>query len=532
MLATRQVPRKKRMLPALICGTALALASPALAETTLTAVPHSDLRIIDPYKGTDSSVAHAQMIFDTLFAMDAEGQPQPQMVGEYSVSDDTTEYTFTLRDGLAFSDGSPVTSEDVIASVKRWAVLASPGASSPINPDGYEAIDDTTFVIRLTEPFALLPDALGSPFAPAFIMRAEDLEIPEDASIESFIGSGPFIFEVDEWTPGASAVYSKNEAYIPRDELASGFAGGRVVNFDRVVWTSIGDMTTALAALEAGEVDMIETVVGEDLIRGRDIENVAEAGTEDRGVQHMVVINHTVPPFDTPEGRQALLQLIDPTQVMLGSAGDPDLFEVCRSWYICGSQFAEPANIDGLDDTPDPDRARELLDAAGYDGEPITILMASDRTAFFNGSQVIAAQLQSVPEINVDPAVMDWGALTTRRASRDMPGDGGWSLFMTSGTTASQVNPLFHFNARMCDAAWFGWPCNEETEAMRLSWASIDDPDARRAAALELQDRWATDLPFIPFGTVANRSLYRADAITNVPNVAIRTPYWGIEPVE
>lgn len=98
--------------------------------------------------------------------------------------------------------------------------------------------------------------------------------------------------------------------------------------------------------------------------------------------------------------------------------------------------------------------------------------------------------------------------------------------------TASQSDPLFHFNARMCEAAWFGWPCNEETEKMRLEWSSISDPVARRAAALELQDRWAADLPFIPFGTVANRTLYREDAISGLQNVAIRTPYWGISPVE
>ncbi len=375
---------------------------------------HTDLRIIDHYKGSDSSVAHAQMIFDTLFAMDVEGRPQPQMVGEFSVSEDTTEYTFTLRDDLAFTDGDPVTSEDVIAWVRRWAALTFPGGSSPIEPDGYEVVDDTTFIIRMTEPFALLPDALGSPFAPAFIMRAEDLEISNDEFIESFVGSGPFIFAEAEWIPGASAVYLRNDDYVPRDEPVSGFAGGRVVNFDRVVWTTRRTLNAQPKCW-----------------RPRDL-------TANRS------------PFSwRPTARRSSMEV----------RSSPPSFK-------------------------------------------------------------------AVPGLNVDPAIMDWGALTMRRASRDAPGEGGWSIFMTAGTTASQTNPLFHFDARMCDAGCFGWPCNQETEDMPLAWAAIEDFDERRAAALGLQDRWATDLPFIPFGTVANRTLYREDAITNVPEVAIRSPYW------
>src|SRR5215471_1838156 len=98
------------------------LTGAARAETTLRVVMHSDLKILDPIWTTAYiSRNHGYMIYDTLFAMNAQQEPQPQMVEKWEVSADKLTYTFTLRDGLKWHDGAPVTSEDCIASIKRWA---------------------------------------------------------------------------------------------------------------------------------------------------------------------------------------------------------------------------------------------------------------------------------------------------------------------------------------------------------------------------------------------------------------------------
>src|SRR3954449_8667174 len=100
---------------------ALALAGAAHAQTTFRVVNHSDLKILDPIWTTAYIVRnHGYMIYDTLFAMDAKQEVKPQMVEKYEVSADKLTYTFTLRDGLAWHDGSPVTPDDCIASIKRW----------------------------------------------------------------------------------------------------------------------------------------------------------------------------------------------------------------------------------------------------------------------------------------------------------------------------------------------------------------------------------------------------------------------------
>ena len=110
---------KLRILAALL---ALVLPMHAMAqEKVLRAVMHADVRVIDPIWTTQTIAnIHGALVYDTLFGNDADQKPQMQMVGKYEISADRLTYSFTLRDGLKFHDGSPVTTKDVIASLKRW----------------------------------------------------------------------------------------------------------------------------------------------------------------------------------------------------------------------------------------------------------------------------------------------------------------------------------------------------------------------------------------------------------------------------
>src|SRR6476469_216858 len=106
-------------LSAVALSVALAVPSPADAQTII-AVMHSDLRVIDPGLTTAYITRdHGYMVYDTLLAIDSSFNIQPQMA-DWKVSDDKLTYTFTLRDGLKWHDGTPVTAEDCVASLKRW----------------------------------------------------------------------------------------------------------------------------------------------------------------------------------------------------------------------------------------------------------------------------------------------------------------------------------------------------------------------------------------------------------------------------
>ena len=120
------------------------------SSKVLRIVPQADLKILDPIWTTAFvSRNHGYMVYDQLFGIDAKGQIQPQMVDTYTKSPDFKEWTFTLRKGLSFSDGQPVTSEDVIASVNRWAKRDVFGQVMATQLDKFEAIDANSFKMTL-----------------------------------------------------------------------------------------------------------------------------------------------------------------------------------------------------------------------------------------------------------------------------------------------------------------------------------------------------------------------------------------------
>src|SRR3982751_2842939 len=184
-------------------------AQPSGAETTLKVVMHSDLKIVDPIWTTAYITRnHGYMIYDTLFATDGKGEIKPQMVDKYDESPDKLTYVFTLRDGLLWHDGKPVTSEDCIASIKRWGARDSMGQKMMSFVESMTSGDAKTFTIQLKEPTGLVLLGLSKPSSNVpFMMPKRVAETDPTKQIDDFIGSGPFVFVKDEWKPGDKTVY-------------------------------------------------------------------------------------------------------------------------------------------------------------------------------------------------------------------------------------------------------------------------------------------------------------------------------------
>src|SRR5262245_13117548 len=189
--------------------TACTAAGEEYDANVLRVAPHSDLTILDPIWTTATiSQDHGFMIYDTLFGMDVDGRIRPQMVESYDTSPDRLTWTFRLRSGLAFHDGTPVTSEDAIASIQRWGQRDTMGQTLLSFVAKWDVVDDRTFRMTLTAPYAMVLESLGKPAASVpFIMPKRVAATPADRQIDEFIGSGPFIFMKDEWKPGEKVVY-------------------------------------------------------------------------------------------------------------------------------------------------------------------------------------------------------------------------------------------------------------------------------------------------------------------------------------
>src|SRR5262245_11646650 len=313
---------------------ALAMAAPASAQT-FRVVMHSDLKILDPIWTTAYIVRnHGYLVWDTLFAMDEKLEVKPQMVDKYDISADKLTYTFTLRDGLEWHDGKPVTAADCIASIKRWAAKDSMGQSLMARVGDMKAVNDKTFTLTLKEPYGLVLQSLGKPSSNVpFMMPARVAATDPNTQIkaEDVIGSGPFVFKREEWKPGEKTVYVKNAKYKPRSEPANGLAGGKVAKVDRVEWVWIADAQTQVAALQNGEIDMIESPSHDLLPLLAKDKNIKLFNSNPTGLQYTFRFNSTAKPFDNPKIRHAVFVAFAQEDFLKATIGDPTYYKLCKA---------------------------------------------------------------------------------------------------------------------------------------------------------------------------------------------------------
>ncbi|MFA5537999.1 MAG: ABC transporter substrate-binding protein [Gemmobacter sp.] len=509
----------------------IAQAAPGLAQdgSVLRIVPHADLSNIDPIWNTAYITRnHSYLVWDTLFALDSDLTVQPQMAEGYEVSDDGLTYTITLREGLLFHDGSPVTAEDAVASIRRWGARDGMGQRLMAITAGMDVVDDLTFTLTLSEPYGLVLESLGkiSSNVP-FIMPKRVADTDPNTQITEIIGSGPFRFMHDLWQPGNLVVYERFEDYLPRDEPASYAAGGKVARVDRVEWHYIPDAATATQALLAGEVDLYEQPAVDLLPMLQADSRISIETVDPLGSQGVIRFNFLHPPFDNKYARQAAIHAVSQADYMYSIMGDPAYFEdFCGAYFMCGGPYETDAGSEPLRER-DLDRARELLAMSGYDGREVVILDPTD-VPVAHGQVLVTAQALREIGMNVRLAAMDWATMTSRRGVREAPENGGWNIFPSWWLAVDQLNPISNISiAASGDTAWFGWPENERIEELRTAFARETDPVAQMAIVEELHVELYDFVPYIPTGQYYQPTAWR----DNVSGV-LETPvpfFWNIE---
>jgi len=416
----------RRKLPGVALGLTLSafalsttLSSQALAAgKTISAVMHSDLRILDPVMTT----AYIQrdfgyMVWDTLLATDANFKIQPQMA-DWKISDDKLTYTFTLRDGLKWHDGAPVTAEDCVASLKRWGKIDGMGQRLMENTASIEAADPKTIVLKLKQPYGLVLETLGKPSSVVpFMMPKRLAETPPGQQIPEQIGSGPFKFVKSEFQPGVKAVFEKNTDYVPRKEPSSWTAGGKVVKVDRVEWITMPDAQTAVNALQSGDIDFMEVPPFEMLPILEGNPDVKVETLNKFGNVTMGRMNFLLPPFDNVKVRRAALLAFNQKDVLDALVGNPKYYQVCGAVFVCGTPFESDVGVGDLTKGGNLAEAKKELAASGYDGTPVVIMAPGD-VVTLRAQPVVAAQQLRAAGFKVDLQATDWQTVVSRRASQ------------------------------------------------------------------------------------------------------------------
>src|SRR6476469_3585224 len=318
------------------------------AGKTISAVMHADLRT--PGLMTTAYIVRdfGYMIYDTLLATDSNFKIQPQMA-DWKVSDDKLTYTFTLRDGLTWHDGAPVTAEDCVASLKRWGKADGMGQKLMDFTASIEATDARTITLKLKEPYGLVLDSIGKPSSRvAFMMPKRLADTPPDKQIPEQIGSGPFKFVQAEFQPGVKAVYEKNKDYVPRKEPPSWTAGGKIAKVDRVEWITMPDAQTAVNALQSGDIDFLE-ITPFDLVPVLTANKDLKVDVLSKlGFQTVGRMNFLYPPFDNVKVRRAAFLAMNQKNVLDALVGDPKQYKICGAMFICDTPLASDIGSETL----------------------------------------------------------------------------------------------------------------------------------------------------------------------------------------
>ena len=501
-------------------------------QKVLRVAMHADVRTLDPFWTTQTIAGiHGMMVYDTLFSTDDALNPKPQMVDTWTVSPDRKVYTFKLRDGLKFHDGTAVTARDVVASMNRWGKRDGAGKHLMGFTRSLTATDARTFVWTLTEPYGLLIDTLAkSGTSIPFVMREKEALVDAFTQIQEVVGSGPFQFKRDEWVPGSKTVYVKFKDYVPRKEPASGHAGGKVVKVDRVEFIWLSDPQTAQAALVAGEIDYLENPAIDFLPILKATPGIRLEVHPAGGTMGILQLNHLHPPFNNVKARQAMLYLISNADYLNTISPDKSLQTPCFSYFGCGVPMETDAGSEPYKGAKDIAKAQQLFKEAGYNGEPITILQTTDHQYIAPASLVMIQQLRKAGFLKLDIQAMDWGTVVSRRTKKEAPAQGGWNIFITGTTVMNSSNPITHTSIGMgCDKAWFGWPCDKAFEDLRQKWAFAPDQASRKTLAVDMSRRAYELVPYISFAQWRNPVAYRSDRLTGVLSVPSVPPMWNIE---
>lgn len=484
------------------------------------------LATVDPIVTTAGEVqVHGNLIYDKLFEFDSSRTPRPQMAENVDVSADKTTYTITLRKGLKFSDGTPITTDDAIQSLKRWESRDVVGGLLGARTKEMVKVDDLTFRIELNEPFDV-PSALANTEGSVpFIMPKRVASLPPTVQLTDTTGSGPYKFDYSSWKPGQTRVYTKNPFYTPRNEPASYYWGKKEATFDRIEISNVPDANTAMAAMLTGKQDIWTAPIDNALALRNDPKLVVSNGYF---VQSLFVVNHKVPPFNNIKAKEALTNLIDQKELMQISVGDPQFWHTCYAYLTCEGKYGDESAYGGHRGAADYEKAKELFKEAGYDGKPIVIFDITDWAEAHARSLYLAQQLRKIG-VQVDLQAMDWATLTSRRESKAPASEGGWNLFPTYMEVEPASSPITHLMmAANCDKAWFGWPCDEKLEKLRSAFASAVDDNEKKKIAYDLQARASGYYPFIMTGEYGVPTVYGADIEGFNPD-APYAYYWNIK---
>ncbi len=416
-------------------------------------------------------------LYEGLYTLDEGRRPIPMLAESLpAVSRDGLTYTFKLRQGVKFHNGKEMTSEDVVASLKRWGQQSVYGRVVFAQTADVRAVDRYTVELRLRERSAVVVISLAVPgnFAAIYPREVAEKFKPQE-KVTEYVGTGPFRFA--EWKPDQYVRFVRFDDYKPRAERPNGYGGRKTAWVDEIRWIPVPDVATRVAQIETGELDFVEQLnidAYDRLARNPAVRPVVAKPQ----YWLVAVFNKKEGPMTSQKLRQAWQAALDLEPIMRTVAGGR------REFYRidCSIMFREMAewhvDVPGMPcNQHDKARARKLLQEAGYKGDPIRFMTTQEYKWMYDFALLTKQQLEDVGFV-IDLQVVDWATLVKRRNN---PKE--YDVFTTgTGLFYDPTHPDF------LTSSWPGWTTDEDILKNQAELAREIDP-RKRFAIWEQQHR-------------------------------------------
>src|SRR6058998_383506 len=425
-------------------------------------------------------------VYESLYTYDRNYNAIPLLVDAHTVSEGGRTYTFRLRRDVKFHNGKELTSADVVASLKRWGRLATPGKQFWKNVEGVEAKDPHTVVMYLKDTSGALLMGLARPNNGAVIYPREVVEAAGDKPVTEYIGTGPYRFV--EHKPDRHVKVARFKGYAARTDAPDGFGGKRTAYIDEILFIPVPDVAVRQAGVESGDYHFSQQIKQDQYDRVKTIPAVVASVVKPYGWS-TAVLNHKQGMMTDKRLRQAFQAALDMEPIMAAGFGHKDFYRLDPSLlYVEQTGWHTKSGGEAYNQHSRA-KTQKLLKEAGYAGQPVRWVTTQEYQWMYKNALVSKQQLEEAG-FRVDLQVVDWATLVQRRNKPEL-----WDVFSTGFTFTHE--PAF---ATAVDCNWPGWWCQEEKNRLMESMLTELDPKRRRAIWERVQVLFYEDVGRIKFG--------------------------------
>jgi peptide/nickel transport system substrate-binding protein len=451
-------------------------------------------------------------IYEGLYTYDKNYNPIPLLVESHAVTDGGRTHTFRLRPGVKFHNGKELTSADVVASLRRWGRLATPGKQLWRNVESLEAKDPATVAMYLKEPSGALQMGLARPNNGAVIYPKEIVDAAGDNPVKEYVGTGPYRFV--EHRPDRHVRLARFKDYVPRSDAPDGFGGKRIAYLDELHFVPVPDVAVRLAGVETGEYHVGIQIQQDQYDRVKTMPGVVAGIIKPEGWS-TAVLNHKQGLMTDKRIRQAFQAALDMEPIMAAGFGNKAFYRLDPGLSFPEQPHWHSRVAAELYNQKNPAKTKALLQAAGYTGQPVRWISTREYQWMYKNALVATQQLEAAG-FKIDLQVVDWATLVQRRNKPEV-----WDVFSTGIT----FNPEPAFSTSvLCN--WPGWWCQPDKEQLMEALARESDPKKRRAMWDKVQTIFHDDVGRVKFGdffglTAVRKEVqgYRATNEMNLWNV-------------